>query len=72
MVLFPRQGAKYWFVTDIWEKHVAVPVTMENKSLKWDLGDGDYELYKISRNKLYKNQKRAAYAAAKINRKAVR
>jgi len=69
MVLFPRRGKQYWYVTDIWETFVVVPVTVECQLLKWDLGNGLSETYKLTRLNLYSTQKQARHKAAELNRK---
>jgi len=71
MVLFPRVGQTYWYVTDIWEKFRAIPVMVDNKTMIWSLGEGLYEFYPLSWRRLYRTQKQAAYVAKKLNRKAI-
>ena len=82
MVLLPRKGRLYWFVTDIWETFVAVPVVVE--CTKW-LGlsyrccvkivaidtaehvDYDDQVYNTPKSMLYKSLKPAQLAADKMN-----
>ena len=82
MVLLPRKGRLYWFVTDIWETFVAVPVVVEYtkklglscqcsvKIVAIDTAehvDYDDQVYNAPKSMLYINLKPARLAADKMN-----
>ena len=64
---------RYWYVTDFWEKYHVIPVIYDGNRLVWHLGDGFYEYYykhEYNRSQLFRRQKRAERAAAKLNERA--
>jgi len=71
MVLFPKAKRIYWYVTDIWETFCAVPVSVEGNQLNWDLGDGYFEAYPMSRLSLYRTQEQADQKAKLLNKRSV-
>ena len=79
MVVFPRKGGLYWYVADIWETFIAVPVVVVQRKrsalshrfkvriagLDAD-GSAEYE-YVVPKNELHKTYKQAQAEAAKLN-----
>jgi len=83
MVLFPRQGGLYWYVTDLWESFVAMPVMVEYrkglilpfqfmvKFAALDLEEYTEHEYTVSRFYLYRTQKQAQGMAKILNERLV-
>jgi hypothetical protein len=69
MVLFPRNGCAYWFVTDYWERFYAVPVTVCKNELVWTIAENEFVEYPINRRWLYNTQYRAKRVAARLNKR---
>lgn len=85
MVLLPKKGRLYWFVTDIWETFVAVPaVVVQTKRFGLSMQcmvkiaaidtaehtDDDGLEYTVAKKMLYKSQIQARLAAEKMNERA--
>ena len=79
MVMSPRRGGLYWYVTDIWEIFAAFPVVVVKRrhskpkpQVKVRLagigarGSAEYE-YTVPRKALYKSYKQAKAEASKLN-----
>ena len=47
MILFPIIGGKYWYVTDVWETFVAVPVTLKERGGLFNYCHKTPKLFKV-------------------------
>ena len=77
MVLFPRRDKIYWYVTDVWEVFVVVPVRVQYNRVvaaparfKIKLVFMEHPDRIATRRELYRTRKQAAHVADKMNRKA--
>ena len=70
MVLFPQRDKIYWYVTDIWETFVPVPIKIcPSGKMCEQFGYGRCcEHLSISRRFLYKTRKKTLQVAKKLNR----
>ena len=82
MILFPKVGRGYWYVTNAWERHFVVRVIVtgrgglfkySNKTpalfmIRWDITPDQYEEYDATRRELYRSEKRAQKVADRLNK----
>ena len=78
MILFPKRHRVYWYVTDIWETFVPVPVQVERFkgdllviriTVRFDRMRNDEYTYEAARNDLYRRKKQAARVASMMNKR---